>query len=77
MTTMLRHDSWKLIVWHGEPACGNARDGELYDLSEDPMELNNLYHRTEFAERRHSMKSLLLAAMADSEDRTAVQSKDF
>ncbi len=44
MTTMLRQGDWKLIIWHGEPACGSTRDGELYDLARDPGELQNLFH---------------------------------
>lgn len=70
MTTMVRHDEWKLIVWHGDPACGNQRDGELYNLADDPDELRNLYHRPEFADKRRHMKSVLLDAMASAEDRT-------
>jgi len=70
MTTMLRHGDWKLIVWHGEPASGLARDGELYNLAVDPGELQNLYHLPAFADRRRQLKGLLLDAMAHAEDRT-------
>lgn len=70
MTTMIRHENWKLIIWHGQPACGNERDGELYNLSEDPGELDNLYHLPEYTSQRHKMKSLLLDAMSEAEDRT-------
>lgn len=73
MTTMVRSGNWKLIVWHGEPACGNNRDGELYNLADDPGELHNLYHAPEYSDRRLQMKSLLLEAMASSEDRTETQ----
>lgn len=71
MTTMFRHGEWKLILWHGHPACGNERDGELYNLQDDPGELNNLYHKPEYARRRREMKSLFLDALCASEDRTA------
>ena len=70
MTTMLRHNEMKLIVWHGDPACGNARDGELYDLSSDPGELRNLFHLPEYADQRRKMKARLLDVMAAAEDRT-------
>jgi len=70
MTTMVRHQEWKLIVWHGTPACGNDRDGELYNLNDDPDELDNLYHKPAYADRRRNMKGILLDAMASSEDRT-------
>ncbi len=75
MTTMVRHEDWKLIVWHGKPACGNDRDGELYDLNIDPGELNNLYDEAEYTERRRMMKGLLLDAMSSSEDRTEPRSR--
>lgn len=77
MTTMLRHEDWKLIVWHGSPACGNARDGELYDLSNDPNELHNLFHSPDHKSQRRLMKRLLLDAMSDAEDRTEVQARSW
>jgi len=64
MTTMLRHDDWKLIIWHGKPACGSPRDGELYNLNEDPGELHNLFHSAEHVKQRRLMKSMLLDVMA-------------
>lgn len=70
MTTMLRYEHWKLIVWHGEPACGSTRDGEMYDLSQDPDELHNLFHAPEHAPQRRLMKEMLLVAMSDAEDRS-------
>lgn len=70
MTTMLRYESWKLIVWHGEPACGSTRDGEMYDLSQDPDELHNLFHAPEHAPQRRVMKEMLLMAMSEAEDRS-------
>ncbi|MGR3570529.1 sulfatase-like hydrolase/transferase [Brevirhabdus sp.] len=77
MTTMLRHDNWKLIVWHGQPACENTRDAELYDLSRDPDELENLYHRPEHAAQRARMKATLLDVMALSEDRSAPRTRPW
>ncbi|MEQ8343631.1 MAG: sulfatase-like hydrolase/transferase [Marinovum algicola] len=77
MTTMLRHGDWKLIVWHGEPACGTTRDGELYNLAEDPGELDNLYHRPEHAGQRRRMKALLRDAMAEAEDRSAPRARPW
>lgn len=70
MTTMLRHENWKLVVWHGSPACGNERDAELYNLSGDPGELNNLYKLPAYAKQRRHMKTLLLDALREAEDRT-------
>ncbi|MEQ3626250.1 MAG: sulfatase-like hydrolase/transferase [Celeribacter sp.] len=77
MTTMLRHQNWKLIVWHGMPACGTERDGELYDLAADPGELHNLYARPEYAAERRHMKAMLLEAMACAEDRTEPRSRPW
>jgi len=77
MTTMIRSGDWKLIVWHGEPACGSTRDGELYNLRDDPGELNNLYHRPDYAQHRRRMKSRLLDAMCAAEDRTAPQTRPW
>ncbi|MGB7319591.1 MAG: sulfatase-like hydrolase/transferase, partial [Planktotalea sp.] len=77
MTTMLRHGDWKLIVWHGAPACGNTRDGKLYNLSDDPSELHNLYHAPEHLARRRQMKQQMLAAMAEAEDKTQPRSRPW
>lgn len=77
MTTMVRFENWKLIVWHGDPACGNTRDGELYNLADDPGELNNLFLKPEFADRRRQMKSMMLDIAAASEDRTAPKLKPW
>ncbi len=73
MTTMLRHEQWKLIVWHGSPATSGQRNGELYDLSNDPHELFNLFHDTNYAAVRRRLKLKLLDVMAEAEDRTAPQ----
>ena len=77
MTTMLRHRQWKLIVWHGQPATGSARDGELYNLADDPGELNNLFHNPEYADIRRRMKGFLLDVMAETEDRSEPQSRPW
>jgi hypothetical protein len=42
---MVRTDSWKL----GQYGDG---DGELYDMTNDPTELRNLYHLPEYREIR-------------------------
>ncbi|MDA8587274.1 sulfatase-like hydrolase/transferase [Rhodobacteraceae bacterium] len=77
MTTMLRHGDWKLILWHGEPASGNTRDGELYNLSNDPDELQNLFHNPDHVAQRRRMKHLMIDAMADAEDRTHPQVRSW
>jgi len=73
MTTMLRLENWKIIIWHGNPASGNPREGELYNLSDDPEELYNLFHEPAHAAVRRRMKGALLDVMAETEDRTECQ----
>ena len=63
-TTMLRYRNHKLIVWHGKPASGHARDGELYDLEQDPGEHDNLFHDEAHAKTRELMKDMLLDVSA-------------
>lgn len=70
MTTMLRYEDWKLILWHGPPACGNTRDGELYDLANDPDELHNLFNSPDHIAARQKMKWRMCDAMAQAEDKT-------
>jgi arylsulfatase A-like enzyme len=69
-TTMLRHANWKLVIWHGPPATALAMDGELYDMSKDPNELQNLYHDPEYRDLREQLKDQLLNVMDHTEDRT-------
>ena len=77
MTTMLRSGHWKLIIWHGSPATGGQRDGELYDLSVDPGELRNLFHDPDHADIRRRLKGVLLDVMAETEDRTEPQMRQW
>jgi len=77
MTTMLRHEHWKLIIWHGAPATGGQRNGELYDLSTDPHELYNRYHDPDFSTVRRRLKLKLLDVMAETEDRTEPQVRSW
>ena len=77
MTTMLRHENWKLIIWHGAPATGGQRNGEMYDLSKDPHELFNLFHEPEYAETRRKLKMKLLKVMAETEDHTQPQIRSW
>ena len=72
MTTMIRHADWKLIIWHGPPTSALARDGELYNLKDDPDELDNLYHNPAFYDQRQAMKRHMLNAMCETEDHSAL-----
>ena len=70
-TTMLRHGDYKLVIWHGPPATIRSRDGELYNLSTDPNELNNLFHSSDHRDTRELMKDILLDVLDATEDRRA------
>ena len=59
-TTMLRHGTMKLVVWHGPPAAQRTRDGELYDLAADPGEHVNLYYDPAHAAAREALKDMLI-----------------
>ena len=77
MTTMVRFEDWKLVIWHSDPACGTPRDGELYNLSTDPDELDNLYHDPESLQQRRTMKSVMLNAMVSAESLDQPRSRPF
>ena len=77
MTTMLRHEHWKLIIWHGAPATASRRDGELYNLQDDPQELTNLFHDPEHWRIRRRLKTKLLDVMAEAEDRSQLKVRDW
>ncbi|HLT59565.1 MAG TPA: sulfatase/phosphatase domain-containing protein, partial [Microlunatus sp.] len=68
-TTMLRHDRYKLVVHHGDPATARQRQGELYDLVADPAELVNLYDDPAHAATRLRLVELLLDIGVATEDR--------
>ena len=77
MTTMVRFEDWKLIIWHGDPACGTNRDGELYNLAEDPDELHNLYRNPSYAQKRLMMKSVMQSAMLEAENLSERRSRSY
>lgn len=68
-TTMLRSGAYKLVVFHGEPATARTRTGELYDLSQDPAETNNLWDSAEHAAVRAQLQEKLLDVLVATEDR--------
>jgi arylsulfatase len=69
-TTMLRTDHWKMVVYHGMPATDRDRTGELYDLSKDPHELDNLWDHPDHASVRLQLQEMLLDVLIATEDRT-------
>ncbi|HEY8456012.1 MAG TPA: sulfatase-like hydrolase/transferase [Actinopolymorphaceae bacterium] len=69
-TTMLRHDRWKLVAYHGAPATDRERSGELYDLEADPQELYNLWSDPAHRKTRVQLQEMLLDVLVATEDRT-------
>jgi arylsulfatase A-like enzyme len=72
-TTMLRVDHWKLVVYHGSPATQRDRTGELYDLTADPDELENLWDDAAHREVRLTLQETLLDVLVATEDRSQVR----
>lgn len=68
--TMLRRDSWKLVVHHGDPASSRGRDGELYELATDPAELHNLWNDPDHRETRRDLQEFLLDVLVATENRS-------
>ncbi|MFE9958092.1 sulfatase-like hydrolase/transferase [Micromonospora sp. NPDC005299] len=69
-TTMLRHDRWKLVTYHGSPATDRERTGELYDLQADPRELDNLWSDPEAAQIRVQLQEMLIDVLVATQDRS-------
>lgn len=76
-TTMLRWNNWKIVVHHGAPSTARARTGELYDLSADPLELENLWDRADFRDVRADLESRLLDTLVATEDRSGARLGTF
>lgn len=70
-TTMFRTGDWKLVLWHGEPATSRPGEGELYNLADDPDELENLYDRPAHRAKRRAMKRHLMDVLAETDPRSA------
>lgn len=58
---MLRKDKWKLII-------DMEGNGQLYDLENDPMEVNNLYYDKEYSDIKSNMLEKLLVWMLRMQD---------
>ena len=76
-TTMLRRDEWKLVIWHADPGTGSAPEGELYNMEEDPDELDNLFNRPEHLETRRRLKAELIDTIVTTENRSAPRVGSF
>ncbi len=61
--TMIRDERYKLTLFHDEPP-GSEVQGELYDMVEDPGEMDDLFARPEGTLARARLTEALLAWMA-------------
>ena len=51
---VVTQDDWKLVQ-----SCGDVDNGLLFDLNEDPWEMNNLYGNKKYEERKQVLLGLL------------------
>ena len=51
--SMVRSLDWKLVHFLDQP------DGQLFDLTDDPDEINNLWHQAEFADKKQELMAVL------------------
>ena len=70
-TSMFRFGDHKIILWHTEGAEPQPPEGELYDLSVDPHELNNLWHDPGSHALKHDLMGRLLDFSTRIENRSA------
>ena len=68
---MIRNEKYKL--WHNP----GTQDGEMYDLENDPDEMNNLYNEESFSDLKSKLlKDMLEARMDDDRAIAQLTSKD-
>ena len=71
MMTMVRTRTWKLVHFLGEPF------GQLFDLVNDPGEVDNLWDDPAHADRKQELLNLLLEWRIRSGYQTRGWAKDF
>jgi arylsulfatase A-like enzyme len=68
---MIRNVNYKLVVYHDRDS------GELYDLREDPGELENLWDHSDYADVRFRLLKLNFDALALAVDTGSKQVTTF
>ncbi len=61
--SVVTEDNWRL-TWVAHKNNIFQGDGQLFNLEDDPDEQNNLYHNTDFAEKKNALYSLLVSAQS-------------
>ena len=69
--TMVRSVDWKLVHFLDDPC------GQLFDLANDPDELENLWEKPEFADRKQHLLAVLREWHIRSQLQTADWSQDW
>lgn len=69
--TILTDDKWKMAVYT------NRIDGELYDLNEDPHEINNLFYEEAFKEKKKELLGELAYELLNLEDPLPIRTGDY
>jgi arylsulfatase A-like enzyme len=74
----VRTNRWKLIYYYGKPLGMTGAnppdtepDWELYDVKNDPREMENLYHRDKYSRVVKEMKLLLNRLQKETGDTPA------
>lgn len=64
VTSMVRDDHYKAIVWHRQEDPDASPTGELYDLDADPEEMHDLWSHQEMAEVKAALLAQLCGVLA-------------
>ena len=65
MMTMVRSKDWKIVHFYNEP------DGQLFDMVNDPDEVNNLWNDPDHAEKKQELLDVLREWRIGSDLRTS------
>jgi arylsulfatase A-like enzyme len=63
---MVRSQRWKLVEIYGSDGVDGGREGLLFDLENDPLELTNLWSDADYADIREELRDELLSWRVES-----------